>query len=243
MVTISRESAASTEARLRRVFRMSTLEWLPGLWGYFEPDESSDNRDWIAVIRDGARLSALRPSDATTSERFGVVRVVLPPGEDDSGFVGWLASRVKGSTGSGLFVICGYNRARGGVFDYYGVPEAAISSVRILLERLDATDTLDGVVMGVVESAPNASIDTGTVFCFDQDGAAIKARYGGGTIAEGWLVGTVDAHTASASFRYLQVGTGGTVDCGQSEGRVERLPDGRWSLTETSDGIRERATV
>ncbi|MFC5235901.1 DUF6196 family protein [Pseudonocardia zijingensis] len=36
--------------------------------------------------------------------------MVLRCDADDSGFVGWLASRIKAATGSGLFVVCGQNQ-------------------------------------------------------------------------------------------------------------------------------------
>jgi len=231
MVTVSHEVRAQTEARLRDVFRQSAVEWLPGLWAFVEGEEALGRDDSIAEIRDEGRLSALCPA-LTAAERFGVFRVVLPPGADDSGFVGWLASRVKAETGSGLFVICGQHARRGGIFDFYGVPEAAISEVRTLLLRSRSIGSLDGVVMRVVATAANAAIDQDTIFCFDQTGDSITARYGGGSIAEGWLAGTLDLATSTARFQYLQVDVDGAVNSGQSTGNIDRLPDGRWRLTE-----------
>jgi len=43
---------------------------------------------------------------------------------DNSGFVGWLATHMKRSLGTGVFVVCGQNSARGGIFDYWGCPYA-----------------------------------------------------------------------------------------------------------------------
>ncbi|GHE82120.1 hypothetical protein GCM10017786_11050 [Amycolatopsis deserti] len=228
MVSISRETGAQTEARLRRVFRASAIEWLPGSWSFVEGPDAAYREDAIALIRDDGRASALCP--AGPGERFAVFRVVLPRGADDSGFVGWLSTRVKASTGSGLFVICGQNSERGGIFDFYGVPEAAAGEVRELLERLSRTEHLDGVVLHTVATGESSALGPGTVFCFDQTGDAITARYGGGGIAEGWLAGTLDG--SRVRFQYLQVQADGTVDSGHSEGEVTRLPDGRWSLTE-----------
>ncbi len=231
MVTVSHEVPAQTEARLRGVFRRSEVDWLPGLWAFVEDDQASGRGDSIAVIRDGGRLSALCPAGADT-ERFGVFRVVLPRGADDSGFVGWLASRVKARTGSGLFVVCGHNRARGGIFDFYGIPEAETGGVRALLDRTCTADSLDGVVMRVVATAAGAGIGIGTVFCFEQVGDSISARYGGGRVVQGWLAGTVDSGASGLRFDYLQVDVAGRVDSGQSTGTLDRLPDGRRRLTE-----------
>ncbi|MEV0703936.1 DUF6196 family protein [Saccharopolyspora sp. NPDC050389] len=229
MVTISRETSAQIEARLRGVYRECSIEWLAGLWSFVEGADAVHRADSIADIRDEGQLSALCPA-VDADERFAVFRVVLPPDSDDSGFVGWLSSRIKAATGSGLFVICGHNRERGGVFDYYGVPEAIGDEARELLDRLTRTDAFDGVVMRATQTAGDSGIGPETVFCFTQDGTTISARYGGGRIAEGWLVGTLDA--SQVRFDYVQVQVDGVVDSGRSVGEVSRLPDGRWRLTE-----------
>jgi hypothetical protein len=228
MVTISRETGAQTEARLRDVFRQSAVDWVPGMWSFVEGDAAQAD-DALALIRDEGRLSALRPSSGT-GEQFQVFRVVLPPAVDDSGFVGWLSSRVKAATGSGLFVICGYDKERGGVFDYYGVPDAAAEDVRRVIARLTANDSLDGVVMRPVRTGPESSIGPETVFCFDVDGDAVSAHYGGGHVAQGWLTGRLSP--SELRFDYLQVHVDGVVESGRSVGEVSRLPDGRWRLVE-----------
>jgi hypothetical protein len=238
MVTISREAGAQTEARLRAVFRRSAISWLPGSWSFVEQDDAADRADWIALVRDEGQLSALCPASETTSEtteeRFGVFRVVLPPGADDSGFVGWLASRIKAATGSGLFVVCGQNRERGGIFDFYGVPEATVPEITAVLERLGANHILDSALMRTVLAATNALIGLDTVFCFDMEGATVTAHYGGGPVTNGWLVGTIEPpdhpQTAVLRFRYLQVNLDGGVDSGDSTADLERLPDGRWRI-------------
>jgi hypothetical protein len=236
MVTITHEASVQTEARLRGVFRDSAIRWLAGSWCFREDAQAAACDDAIAEIRDEGRLSALCPAtDVTDKERFAVFRVVLPSGVDDSGFVGWLSSRIKAATGSGVFVICGHNQRRGGVFDYYGVPQTAIDQVRDLLDRLGGRtrrDDLDGVVMAVRKAADTARIGLGTVFCFDQEGGTVTARYGGGPITHGWLAGTIDPDTSTIHFRYLQVGTDGATDTGESTARINRIPDGRWQLTE-----------
>ena len=58
------------------------------------------------------------------------------PALDNSGFVGWLASHLKAVLGTGVFVVCGQNGARGGIFDYWGCPirvaDAVFGEVRAL---------------------------------------------------------------------------------------------------------------
>lgn len=95
-----------------------------------EGEEAAGRTDAIAEIRDEGQMSALCPAGPAARDRFVVFRVVLPRRTDDSGFVGWLASRIKAATGNGLIVVCGQNRDRGGVFDYYGIPDIAADAVR-----------------------------------------------------------------------------------------------------------------
>ena len=50
--------------------------------------------------------------------------------------MGWLASHLKRVVGTGVFVVCGQNSKRGGIFEYWGVPAAvgprALTEVRRL---------------------------------------------------------------------------------------------------------------
>ncbi len=46
----------------------------------------------------------------------------FPDGLDNSGFVGWLATHLKETLGTSVFVICGQNSDRGGIFDYWACP-------------------------------------------------------------------------------------------------------------------------
>jgi hypothetical protein len=50
--------------------------------------------------------------------------------------VGWLASILKRNLGTGVFVVCGQNSRRGGIFDYWGVPLAMRNEAMSLLNEL-----------------------------------------------------------------------------------------------------------
>ena len=62
------------------------------------------------------------PGDLAADERFALFSFHFPPGLDNSGFVGWLATHLKRRLGTGVFVICGQNSDRGGIYDYWGCP-------------------------------------------------------------------------------------------------------------------------
>jgi hypothetical protein len=74
-------------------------------------------------------------------ERFGLVSFHFPAGLDNSGFVGWLATELKSRLGTGLFVVCGSNRHRGGIYDYWGCPVELLGEVVATIRSLSDTPT------------------------------------------------------------------------------------------------------
>lgn len=138
---VSHETPAATEDRLRRVLAHAHLEVYPGAYAFYESPLAEGLRlrgDALACVRDEDVWSQLAPSDDPARERFGLFRFHFPEGLDNSGFVGWLATRCKRELGTGLFVVCGQNAGRGGIFDYWGCPLAQRGAVFTLLERLRA---------------------------------------------------------------------------------------------------------
>jgi len=141
MVDISRETPDETDARLRRVVRMCQLKVYEGQFTFSEFPlsrfpELADARA-LAFVRDDEVWSQLIPADRGALQAFAVFRFHFPPGVDNSGFVGWLATHLKRRFGTGVFVVCGHNRGRGGVFDYWGAPaelaDEVLGEVRTLV--------------------------------------------------------------------------------------------------------------
>lgn len=133
MVSISHEQPEQTAKRLLRVIRDAKLKVYEGSYAFKEfslasfPQAADPNA--LALVRDDAVWSQLVACDDPMEERFALFRFHFPPDADNSGFVGWLASRLKVKFGTGVFVTCGQNRRDGGIFDYWGVPEALASEV------------------------------------------------------------------------------------------------------------------
>ncbi|WP_224390227.1 DUF6196 family protein [Pseudonocardia sp. ICBG1293] len=228
-MTISVEVPAQTEARLRSVMNGCALDWLPGTWAFREgPGAAVPGA--IATVRDEGRTSALVPAGAGT-ELFEVLRVVLPRGRDDSGFVGWFASQVKAATGSGLFVVCGYDAARGGVYDYYGVPRDAAQRVRAAVAALHRPAGWAGAVLTVADPGPDAPapFGPGVVFCFAPQDGSLLARYGGGRVAHGLLTASGSTGTVQLHFSHLDVD--GTAHGGSVRAELGGAPDGSRTLT------------
>ncbi|MFI2367540.1 DUF6196 family protein [Streptomyces sp. NPDC018833] len=137
MVSISHETPQETRARLRRVLAKALFTVLPGQWAYHEhpagpmPQPSADA---LALVRDEESWSVLEPAQGDEAEVFGVFSFHFPAAADNSGFVGWLAGELKDRLGTGVAVLCGYNSAQGGIYDYWLVPaqllDEAVAHVR-----------------------------------------------------------------------------------------------------------------
>ncbi|MGN8249512.1 DUF6196 family protein [Pseudomonas sp. SMV7] len=140
MVNISHETAQETERRLLCVMTQAHVHYFPGTYTFMEfplpsfPDAACS--DALALVRDDQVWSQLVPCADGEQELFGVFRFHFPPGVDNSGFVGWLAMRLKQKFGTGVFVTCGQNRDEGGIFDYWGVPASLASDVFAEIQAL-----------------------------------------------------------------------------------------------------------
>ena len=123
---ISEETPEQTATRLLDVIAKSEFEVFEGTYVFeeFPLDDfgTSASRDALALVRDSEVWSQLVPSTDTRKELFGVFGFHFESGADNSGFVGWLATHLKRELGTGLFVVCGQNSQRGGIFDYWGCP-------------------------------------------------------------------------------------------------------------------------
>lgn len=88
-----------------------------------------------------------------------------------------------------------------------------------------------GVIMRVVANADDSAVSAETTFLFEQGGDVFSARYRGGEIVDGYLIGRLTSE-AQFLFRYVQADRGGNLDAGVSTGSVTTLPDGRLRLVE-----------
>ena len=137
MVDISVETVEATEVRLRKVFQASELEFHsePYVFEEFTSDSlaTSLDRGALALVRDGEVWCQLVSCRIPSVESFGVFCCHFPPDLDNSGFVGWLATHLKRRFGTGVFVICGQNSSRGGIYDYWGFPFELTAEVKLEL--------------------------------------------------------------------------------------------------------------
>jgi hypothetical protein len=89
---------------------------------------------------------------------------------------------------------------------------------------------LSGVRMRTRLAASCGVVSAETILALEQEGDVVTAAYRGGRVLAGRLVGRLAGH--ELRFRYVQTDSSGALDAGVSEAVVERLPDGRYRLTE-----------
>ena len=124
-MNVSQESPGETRRRLLSVIAQAELRVFEGSYAFAEFDGASPppiSSQALACVRDNDVWSVLSPSDDPAQELFKLFSFHFAPHLDNSGFVGWLASHLKANFGTGVFVVCGQNRRRGGIFDYWGCP-------------------------------------------------------------------------------------------------------------------------
>ena len=89
---------------------------------------------------------------------------------------------------------------------------------------------LDGRRFRSVSAVPGGDVGTDTVFEYEENDGVVSARYSGGSIVLGFLVGTRTG--LKASFRYVQLRADGTTASGRCDSLIENLDDGRLRMHE-----------
>ncbi len=87
--------------------------------------------------------------------------------------------------------------------------------------------------MNVIETAANGVVNYETIFTFNQIKDRVYARYHGGRVSRGMLVGRITG--ANLSFNYAQVHDDGEVAGGQSNCEIQRLANDQVRLIEHFD--------
>jgi hypothetical protein len=93
-----------------------------------------------------------------------------------------------------------------------------------------ATTSLNGTRMRPVRTSASSIISRDTLFEFTQDGQVVSARYAGGRIVLGALVGVREGDILT--FRYAQVHADGNLEGGRSECRVSTSANGLMQIEE-----------
>lgn len=110
--------------RLKKVIAETDFQVYPDTYVFeeFPLSEFQDkaNPKSLCLVRDDKVWSQLLASDDKSKEVFKIFSFHFNGCKDNSGFIGWLANHLKLKLGTGLFVTCGQNSNRDGIFDYWG---------------------------------------------------------------------------------------------------------------------------
>lgn len=90
---------------------------------------------------------------------------------------------------------------------------------------------LNGVKMRLTSGAATAAVSCETLFEFEQEGSTFSARYRGGAILDGYLIGQLKASN-QYEFRYVQSDLSGILDAGHATGVFVRMPNSRLRMVE-----------
>ena len=91
--------------------------------------------------------------------------------------------------------------------------------------------SLDGRRFRPAADVSGGDVGAETIFEYVEEDGIVHARYGGGAVRLGFLVGTREGDVVR--FRYAQVRGDGSTAAGRCESRIEVLADGRLRLHET----------
>ncbi len=92
---------------------------------------------------------------------------------------------------------------------------------------------LDSIRMNVIETAGNGVVNHETIFKFHQKGDRVIARYSGGRVERGMLVGEFDLD--KLHFRYTQEHDDGIIAGGKSTCEISLNQNGAIQLIENFD--------
>ena len=93
-----------------------------------------------------------------------------------------------------------------------------------------APGSLDGKTFRVSEMGHQGEASASTAFEYHESGDLVWARYEGGAVRLGFLVGTRDGDRLD--FRYSQLNETGETSNGHCSSTISVLPDGRLRLAE-----------
>jgi hypothetical protein len=91
--------------------------------------------------------------------------------------------------------------------------------------------SLDGLRFRSARDVEGGDVGADTIFHYREDDGVVHARYEGGAVTLGFLVGSRSGDRLD--FRYAQLRADGTTATGHCVSEIETLADGRLRMNET----------
>ena len=116
---------------------------------------------------------------------------------------------------------------------------------RSLFEEREEPFSVDGRFFTAVENSESGEVSDQTIFCYHQKGNMIWAEYSGGSVAKGFLVGTMDKNRG-LHFTYQHLNNAGELKAGacdskprEENGKLRFYEQWQWTTGEAGTSIIE----
>ena len=116
---------------------------------------------------------------------------------------------------------------------------------RTLFEEREEPFSVDGRFFTAVENSESGEVSDQTIFCYHQKGNVIWAEYSGGSVAKGFLVGTMDENRG-LHFTYQHLNNAGELKAGacdskprEENGKLRFYEQWQWTTGEAGRSIIE----
>ena len=116
---------------------------------------------------------------------------------------------------------------------------------RTLFEEREEPFSVDGRFFTAVENSESGEVSDQTIFCYHQKGNMIWAEYSGGSVAKGFLVGTMDENRG-LHFTYQHLNNAGELKAGacdskprEENGKLRFYEQWQWTTGEAGTSIIE----
>ena len=116
---------------------------------------------------------------------------------------------------------------------------------RTLFEEREEPFSVDGRFFTAVENSESGEVSDQTIFCYHQKGNMIWAEYSGGSVAKGFLVGTMDENRG-LHFTYQHLNNAGELKAGacdskprEENGKLRFYEQWQWTTGEAGRSIIE----
>ena len=116
---------------------------------------------------------------------------------------------------------------------------------RTLFEEREEPFSVDGRFFTAVENSESGEVSDQTIFCYHQKGKMIWAEYSGGSVAKGFLVGTMDENRG-LHFTYQHLNNAGELKAGacdskprEENGKLRFYEQWQWTTGEAGTSIIE----
>ena len=122
---------------------------------------------------------------------------------------------------------------------------AAYEKGKTLFDSCEEAFSVDGRFFTAVENSESGEVSDQTIFCYHQKGSMIWAEYSGGSVAKGFLIGTMDENRG-LHFTYQHLNNAGELKAGscdseprEENGRLRFYEKWQWTTGEAGASVIE----